>query len=291
MKIAIHAGVFGTDDDQLTKCLLRNRDVLLEKGVSVPGPSRYRRELRHILDKMSYESRLDGQRETLLNGLDGPLDCPRLLLTNPNYFSVPRRALARNRFYPNADMRLAATRDLFQEDQVEIFLGLCNPAIFVPKLEADAPGAGIYEVFRDCDPEALHWSEMLYRMRAAAPNIPITVWCHEDTPLIWPEVLHRICGLETPIPLEGEYAILRQVMHPNGLEKLRDYMARNSTLTDQQRREVTAAFLERHALDDYLETEIHLPGWTQETVDTLTRIYEEDLERIALIEGVRFIRP
>ena len=55
------------------------------------------------------------------------------------------------------------------------------------------------------------------------------------------------------------------------------------------RRRIVAAFLGKFAIDEALEEEIDLPGWTDETVEELTRRYDEDLLDIARIPGVRVI--
>ncbi|MES2145513.1 MAG: hypothetical protein V4516_14445, partial [Pseudomonadota bacterium] len=46
MQIVYHLGAHCTDEDRLLRCLLRNRGVLAERGVVVPGPARYRKLLR-----------------------------------------------------------------------------------------------------------------------------------------------------------------------------------------------------------------------------------------------------
>jgi len=44
-------------------------------------------------------------------------------------------------------------------------------------------------------------------------------------------------------------------------------------------------------LDEAVEEEIDLPDWTDETVDALTEIYDDDIERIERLSGVNFITP
>ena len=52
-----------------------------------------------------------------------------------------------------------------------------------------------------------------------------------------------------------------------------------------------AAFLEAHAIEEAVEAEIDLPGWTDETIDMLTQLYEDDVERIAAMPEVTLITP
>jgi hypothetical protein len=56
-----------------------------------------------------------------------------------------------------------------------------------------------------------------------------------------------------------------------------------------QRRKVVAAFLDKFALPERLEIEMEMPGWTDEIVQELTALYDQDVHRIASMPGVTFI--
>jgi hypothetical protein len=49
--------------------------------------------------------------------------------------------------------------------------------------------------------------------------------------------------------------------------------------------------LEKYALEEEVEDEIDIPGWTQETLSQLTANYDEDVCRIERMAGVNFIGP
>jgi len=49
---------------------------------------------------------------------------------------------------------------------------------------------------------------------------------------------------------------------------------------------VLTAFLDKYALDDEVEEELDLPGWTPELIDQITANYDDDLIEIARIPGV-----
>ena len=71
------------------------------------------------------------------------------------------------------------------------------------------------------DVGAMRWSEPLAAIRAACPDVPLTVWCNEDLPLVWPDVLRAVAGVGTE--LAGEDAILRQIMSPAGFARLEGF--------------------------------------------------------------------
>jgi hypothetical protein len=43
MQLAFHTSAHFSEEEQLMKCLLRNKDSFSKKGVAVPGPGKYRR--------------------------------------------------------------------------------------------------------------------------------------------------------------------------------------------------------------------------------------------------------
>jgi len=51
------------------------------------------------------------------------------------------------------------------------------------------------------------------------------------------------------------------------------------------------AFLDKYAIEEAVEEELDVPGWTDELVDQLTRNYEVDLIEIERMDGVSFIQP
>ena len=54
---------------------------------------------------------------------------------------------------------------------------------------------GREDILTDVDPlRRLRWSDTVRNIRIHNPGVPLTVWCDEDTPLIWPEVLQAVSG-------------------------------------------------------------------------------------------------
>ena len=80
-------------------------------------------------------------------------------------------------------------------------------------------------------------------------------------------------------------------MSAEGMKKFVTYLKSNPPQTEQQKRRIIAAFLEKYAIEGEVEEEIDIPGWTDATVAQLTANYEEDIYRIERIEGVNFIAP
>jgi len=89
-------------------------------------------------------------------------------------------------------MRLRGLQDLFPEDNLEIFLALRNPATFIPELLKETRNLDINTLLNGFDPMALRWSELVARIQTTLPNARLTVWCNEDTPLIWAQLIREL---------------------------------------------------------------------------------------------------
>ncbi|WP_372887274.1 hypothetical protein [Shimia sp.] len=293
MQIALHTGAHYTDDDKLLKSLGKNRDFLAERGISLPKPRSYRKTIRDHLNAARAAGPQDGARDAVLAGMiDNSVEAPdRLVLSNSNFFCVPRLAIRDNIYYPQADERLQDFCNLFPGDEIEVFMAIRNPATFLPALNAATPERSDAEMTLGLEPTALRWSELVHRMRLGAPNVALTVWCNEDTPMIWEQLMRELSGIEATAPMAGGDDLLHEIMSPEGLERFDSYMGNHPGMTEMQKRRVIAAFMDKFALEDEVEEELDFNGWTEDYIDVLTEIYDEDVYDISRIPGVTLITP
>jgi hypothetical protein len=288
VKIAIHLGVHCTDEGALLRGLLKNRAILAQQGIVVPDPERYPvllREAGAALEKPpeSAEPMLD-----LLVEMDDPA---RVVLSFESFMAFPRWSLGKGQFYPGGTERTQGFARLFPGCEIEFYLGLRNPATFLPALFQRQKGKSYEEFMLGSDPVLLRWSDLIERIRQTTPEAGITVWCDEDVPMIWPEILGQVSGAAPGTVLEGRDDRLVQMMQPAGLARLQDYLRDNPPLSEGHRRKIVAAFLDKYVLPDVLETEIDLPGWTSETVEAISAAHATDLERIARMPSVVLLSP
>lgn len=291
MHIVLHAGVHATDEDRLIKCFLKNTEAFSALGVAVPGPSRYRRLIRDTLHAMAEGDAAPEARAVLMDAiLEG--DTPdRMILSNDNFFATPKLAVAKGVFYPGAEIKLARLRQLFPQDRIELCLGLRNPATFLPAVFALSPGTELATFLDGTDPRDLRWSELLARIRAAVPDVDITVWCNEDTPLIWAHLIREMAGLEPNTKIIGGFDLLSEIMSKAGMQRFRAYLKTHPAMSEIQKRRVIAAFLDKYALDEAIEEEVDLPGWTEDLIRRMTELYEEDIFAIQRMPGLALIAP
>ncbi|MEP4194620.1 MAG: hypothetical protein ABJL99_03200 [Aliishimia sp.] len=291
MHLILHTGAHFTEEERLMKCLLRNKGDFANRGVAVPGPGQYRRLLRDTLQAMRGHTASPEARDILLDDiLDG--DQPdRLILSNAHFFGAPRACVRAGVLYPNAGERLAQFTQLFPNDQIELFLALRNPATFLPAVFDKSPKEEMQDFLGNVDPCTIRWSMTLAHLQAVAPSVQFTVWCNEDAPLIWAQIIREMANLKDGEKIAGGFDLLSAIMSQEGMARFRAYLKTHPVMTEQQKRRVIAAFLDKFALDEAIEEELDLPGWTDELVDEMTDVYDEDVMRIQQMPGVRMLLP
>lgn len=288
LRISFHLGAHCTDEDQLVKSLTlsKNQKVLTRHGVLVPAPRDYRPVLRDVLGRLAGEPASREAQDVLFETIGETEDAERLVLSNEHFLANHLNAFKNGVLYRNAGKNSAALRNLFPDNPVEFFFAVRNPATFVPAMHKILQPGPFDEYIAGIDPDTLVWSDVILDIREQNPGVPITVWCNEDTPLIWPEVLHEVAGLEPQVGMFGGFDILAQIMAPEGVKRLRAYLKSHPPATEIQRRRVVSAFLDKYAIEDEVEEELDLPGWTPEVIDQFTANYDDDLIEIGRIPGV-----
>ena len=291
MHVVYHLGAHCTDEDKLVRSLLKNRGLLAPRGVVVPGPGRYRPVLREALRTLRGAPSSREMQETLLDAIIDEDNADRLVLSSESFLCVPARAVDGGVLYRMTSEKSPWFPRIFPDDTCEFFMAIRNPAAFLPALTARLNDEDRTAMLSATNPETLRWSGVVTALRDANPGIPITLWCDEDSPLIWPEILCAITGLPEGTALEGADDRLRELLTEAGADKMAGYLAANPPPSVALRRRAQAAFMETFADADALEQELDLPGWTDATIDRLTDAYEADCALIRTLPGITFLEP
>jgi hypothetical protein len=295
MRIVYHLGAHCTDDERLLRCLLKNRGVLAEQGIIVPGPTRYRTLLRETAVALKGQAASLDTQALVLEQIMEADRADRLILSWDNFLSFASWTLEGG-LYRSAGERVRAFSQIFPQIQAEFFLAVRNPATFLPALfdrqKNTKGGTKDFATFlKHRNPMEVRWSEVVDRILALNPDVPLTIWCDEDTPLIWPEVLQAVSGHRPGTVLEDSHELLAQIMSAEGLKRMQAYLDSHSVTTPELRRKVYTAFLDKFALPDRINVEVEVPGWTEDLVTAMTTLYEQDVALIRSTPGVRFIDP
>ncbi|MDA9865511.1 hypothetical protein N9C96_02420 [bacterium] len=288
MQILFHLGAHCTDNGLLIRSILRNRAKLAEDGIGVPGPGRYRELLGDASTTLRGELASEETEAMVVEAIRDDDTADRIVLSNENFLCRPSVVLGSDGLYPKA-AKSSWLRNCLPSHNVEFALAVRNPATFVPEVikHSDDPAAVLESVLLD----DLLWSEVIADIQIGNPDAPIIAWCHEDTPFIWSEVMRELTGHDPFIELDGEFDMLETIIAPDGMQRLRDFLKARDVKNQIKRRRAVSAFLEAHAIEEKVEAEIDLPGWTSETIERLTERYEEDVATIMRMENVTFITP
>ncbi|MFK7744623.1 MAG: hypothetical protein AB8B47_06190 [Roseobacter sp.] len=233
----------------------------------------------------------DEAREVLLDAMLDNEVADRVLLSNAHFFGAPKVAVRKGVIYPIAPERIASLAEIFQGDEIELFMAVRNPATFLPACFGKSPKEDLTDFMGGVDPRAVRWSDTFKRIREATPEIPITVWCNEDAPLLWSQIIREIGGLEHGEHVVGAFDLVADIMSKEGMARFVAYLKDRPEMNEIQLKRVIVAFLDKFALEEAIQEEIDIPGWTEELVDELTEIYDEDVLEISRIPGVEVISP
>jgi hypothetical protein len=291
MQVVFHLGAPCTDAGMLLQSLSKNRARLAQDGILVPPLARYRPLLRETMRALDGKPATEEVQLALLDAIVDDERAERLILSDPSFVCINRMVVQRVQIWPMIDRQVTNLRALFPEAQAEIFIGLRNPATLIPALFAGSKFDDFTEFAEHMQPLAVTWSEMLGRLRLAHPDVPVTVWCNEDTPLLWGEILREIADVPFGFPLRGTDDLIETIMDKTGFKRLQRYLTENPPHSEIQRRRILGAFLDRYAIDARIEEDVDLPGWSHELVEILSAIYEDDMADIAQVPGVTLLSP
>jgi len=291
MQIAFHIGVNCTDDDRILKSLLKNADSFSDDGVKVPGPGKYRRLIRETIQNLNGAAPAPDTRSILLDAIVDEENVRRLVLSNTNFICIPNRVFDQGILYEQAEAKLTALHQLFPEDEIELFLSLRNPATFLPVAFAQSKADTTDAYLKGLHPTQIRWSDLVRRIQSNFPMTKLTVWCNEDTPLIWSDILRTMSGADDDQKIVGGFDLLASIMSDEGMNRFLNYLRTHPPKSETQKRRVIAAFLDKYAVEDKIEEVVDLPGMTDDMVEELSQIYENDVTFIENLPGVNFLTP
>ncbi|RJL10877.1 hypothetical protein C9E82_20805 [Paracoccus siganidrum] len=289
MQMVFHLGVHATDGDRMLKTLLNNRAPLLEQGTEVITPTRYRGIFEEALMALNGGVATPEMEQIMLDAVLEHDGTQRVVLSNAGFLGAPGRVVGHGKLYPQIASRAAALANLFPDADCEFFLAIRNPATLLTEVRPLVAGGNYDALMQGTDPRALRWNDAIRRLLGALRGRRVVIWCHEDVPLIWPEVVRLAADMAPDLPLAGALIYMHELLGDAGLPKLRAALAGRDQLTIAARRGIYAEMLERHALAGALDQVVDLPGWDQALVDEVSARYRADIAEIAALPGVEFV--
>jgi len=290
MRIVYHLGAHCTDEERLLRCLLKNRGVLAAEGIIVPGPAKYRTLLRDTAMALKGQAATQDTQALVLDQIMSESEADRLILSWDNFLGYAQGAIRRG-IYSSGAERMFAFCQVFPGIDAEFHLAIRNPATFVPAVYQKQSGRSYAEFMDGVEVDNLRWSTLIADMRKTNPDVPITVWCDEDTPLLWPEVLKAVSGHSDDVTLTDTDDLVTSIMSADGVQRMASYVESHPPQNIAQRRRVVSAFLDKFVLPEQIDYPIEMEGWTEDLVERATLAYDQDVSRIMGMDGVTFLAP
>lgn len=286
MQVAFHVGVHATDEERLWRSLAQNADTLRAQGVELCANAVNEPILNEALGSLKGGPASAEMEAVILDALVEAESPRRLVMSRPTFLGLPRRLFSAEGLMPYAGTKMLDLANVLPSAQAEFFLALKNPATLICQL-VNRNDRNYDQLMGMSDPRGKRWAPTLRRAVQELRGRRLVVWCHEDLPMVFPEVLRRLAGTAPDTPLKGEDRLLRTLLTEPGQIALRERI--KPGLTTDQRRAITEALLDEFARPDQLVLDINLPGWTAEMVAEMTEYYRRDVAEIAALPGIEFI--
>ncbi len=291
MQIAFHIGANCTASDRLLKSILKNADSLLAEGIAVPGPGRYRSLIREAIGTLAGARPAPDTRDILIDTIVENDNVRRAVFSNDNFICVPNRIFDHGLLYSQVDTKTRGLSQLFEGDEITLYLAIRNPATFLQEAFERSSTETIAEYLGIMHPLEIKWSDMVRRLKAAVPDITLTIWCHEDSPLLWEQLIREISGVDPHTSIAGGLDMLSSIISRDGMALLNQQLRDNPPASNAARHELIAEIWESHALEEEIEDEINLAELDPDMIAQMTQMYDDDVDYIGQMDGVRLLVP
>ncbi len=291
MEIALHMGAHLTDESQLRGCLRANQESLAARGVLVPRARSFLNAITETANHVAADQPVSDFDARLMGSVEADDATERLVMSAPGILARVSEIMDGRALYPAATARIAALRKMLGQHEVALFFCIRNPATYVPAFLHRAKKGARDTVMEQLRSEELRWSPLIADMRLHWPEASVTVWCDEDTPFLWHQLLRQVAGCEPEGGFQNSYDWFDTVMVEGGAARLEAYLTAQPPVDEAHRQKVIAAFLDKFCDDEKLDVDIAITGWDDARVDVLTQLYDDDVDLIGSMEGVRLLQP
>ena len=293
MRITLHIGAHHTRTPRLVGAIKSSGRALSRFNIATPSPTHYRPIISTELARLDgLPPIIDEEDAVLAQILSDAPDSAHLIMINEDWAGDRATMFKGGQLYTGIADSVSRVVELFSQHDVHISMGIRNPAFLInAALSVPSTPASLNWFLKSNDPMDLSWVAPVDALQKALPDVPLTLWCEEDTPLIWPRIIRQIANIPDDTPIVGGLAALTDALKPEGITRFRAFL-RNHTLTSPQQYErAVLAFLDKYANESVMTASCSVPGWTAQTVHDLSLNYEDDIATLAARETVTFILP
>ncbi len=291
MQVVIHAGVAFTDEDRLFGLLKANQETVANHNGAFFGRRAFRRHFRQALNELEPGTPALNTRKAFQGMIPKDKTVDRVVISQPGFLGAIQTSILDGQFYPLAGERIAYLDDMFDDCQMELFIGLRNPGSFIPKALMAQSEPERQRILAETDISCLSWLTMIDNIRDLAPDVQITLWSNEDSPLIWGDIARAMVELPEDTPLNEEFSFLSTLLTDEGRDEIETLIQRQPAIGSPTLRTDLGQIFARHADPTAIEEELTLPGWSDEIVAAFTELYEQDLDVLQNMQDIHFLTP
>lgn len=291
MQIVFNCGAHSTNCNRVMQTMQKNQTWLDSNRIEAIPPKRHSSLFGNAINSLNGGVATEEMEDLLLDSLLMSKDTQRAIMATPGLLGTPNQVIGKAGLYPTIGSRLAALANLFPSCDVEFFLAIRNPATLLSEVMEEVPIKDQNTFLSSCFYYQIRWNDTIRRLVKALQGQRLVIWCYEDLPLIWPEVMRNLISMPQDVGLQGNLIYMHDLLNKAGLEKLSEEMSARDQISIAARRALHSHLLQEYQVEDAIEQEIYLPGWTQEIVDEVSQKYYSDIAEIAVLPGVEFIMP
>jgi hypothetical protein len=109
-------------------------------------------------------------------------DVKRIVLTNDNFIAIPKLVFDHGVFYHQTETKVRGLCRLFPDDEVSFYFSMRNPVSYLQDVAKRAEAANLCDYLVLLQPLKIKWSDVIKRIKRAAPDAPLYMCFNEDTP-------------------------------------------------------------------------------------------------------------
>lgn len=293
MRITLHIGAHYTRTPRLVGAINNCERVFKRLNFATPRPSHYRPIIASELERLDSLPPIKDEEDAVLAQILGEQHAAQhLVMINEDWAGDRTMMFKGGQLYTGIGASVSRVAELFSQHDVHITMAIRNPAFLInTALAAPATPASLKWFLKSNDPMDLSWVAPVEQLQQALPKAQITMWCEEDTPLIWPRILRHVANIPEDTAIRGTMAAIADSLQPEGIDRFRTFMRNHPLTSAVQYERAVLAFLDKYADENLMTASCTVPGWSAETVHDVSLNYEDDIATLAAKDKVTFILP
>jgi hypothetical protein len=284
-QLHIHFAVPFFAGDQLIRSLVPMADQMSREGICIPKPETYRDQITKKAHGAEGGAFMPLEQERLRQHI--PEDAKTVILSFNEIMGSSENIFKGGVVYKHATDRIEYLRSLFPNREMSLFFSAANPgSIMCAMMNNGAMGP---TARREAVKMRPLWSDLIERIDEVHPDLPVTIWSNEDTPVTWPVVLRKVTGKRKGTTLGGGLVLAAALLDDAGKALFIQEAKVRAPKSERELMLFVNEFLNEYAQESARTFEVDLEGWDQATIDDFEILYDQDIDSCADFEQVTII--